>query len=111
MTIPPPCLLLFHILFSAGLLFPLFLPSDSSLAAYDRDSGDVKIVVVNSSDADREYIFDLFAGLSARVRVVRTDNLPGGERWKEILGAARMEGQRLTFTAKAGTATTCVIGE
>ncbi len=29
MTIPPPCLLSLHILFSAGLLFPLFLPQDT----------------------------------------------------------------------------------
>lgn len=85
--------------------------SDSSLAAYNRDSGDVKIVVVNPSGRDRDYIFDLFAGLGAQVRVIRTDNLPGGERWKEVHGAARMEGQRLIFTAKAGTVTTCVIGE
>ncbi len=87
--------------------------SDSSLAAYNQDSGDVKIVVVNPSGRDRDYIFDMseFAGLSARVRVIRTDNLPGGERWKEIHGAARMEGQRLTFTAKDETVTTCVIGE
>ena len=75
------------------------------------DSGDVKIVVVNPSGRDRDYIFDLFAGLGAQVRVIRTDNLPGGERWKEVHGAARMEGQRLIFTAKAGTVTTCVIGE
>ena len=85
--------------------------SDSSLAAYDRDSRDVKIVVVNSSDVDREYIFDLseFARLGTRVRVIRTDNLPGGERWKEIPGAAKLDGRRLIFTAKAGTVSTCII--
>ena len=35
MTIPPPCLLPLHILFSVGLLFPLFLPQDTVNAFSD----------------------------------------------------------------------------
>ena len=35
MTIPPPCLLSLHILFSAGLLLPLFLPQDTVNAFSD----------------------------------------------------------------------------
>ena len=35
MTIPPPCLLSLHILFSVGLLSPLFLPQDTVNALSD----------------------------------------------------------------------------
>ena len=33
LTIPPPCLLSLHILFSVGLLFPLFPPQDKDMQA------------------------------------------------------------------------------
>lgn len=35
LTIPPLCLLSLHILFSVGLLFPLFLPQDTVNALSD----------------------------------------------------------------------------
>lgn len=86
--------------------------SERTLAAYNRRSGEIKIVMVNTEDTDREYEFDLsaFGRGSGRVKAARTNNLTGdgAERWKEISDEG-FSGGLLCAAAKAGTVTTCVI--
>lgn len=87
--------------------------SENSLAAYNRRSGDIKVVALNASGEDREFAFDLsaFTEVGGHVEVIRTNNLvgPGSERWKDVPEAAGLEGRRLAVLAKAGTVTTCVL--
>lgn len=86
--------------------------SENTLAAWNKRSGEIKIVTVNSTDADCEYVFDLSAfGMSGgRVRAVRTNNLTGNgaEQWKEISNE-EFSGGLLYVAAKAGTVTTYLI--
>lgn len=85
----------------------------NTLAAYNRSSGDIKIVAVNPSSEDQEHIFDLsaFLKLGDQVSAVRTNNLIGAEaeHWKDVDGVARLDKKVLSTVAKAGTVTTFII--
>lgn len=87
--------------------------SDNTLAAYNKITGDIKIVALNSSSSDQKYTFDLgaFANVGDAVKEIRTNNLIGdnAERWKEITGEAFVSGKKLSAMLKAGTLTTYVI--
>lgn len=91
----------------------IILSSDNTLAAFNRATGDIKIVAVNSSAADRGYSFDLssFDRAGSEVDIIRTNNLAGeeAERWKKLPGATVQEGKIFSAQAKAGTVTTYVI--
>ena len=91
----------------------LIASSGSSLAAYNRKTGDIKIVVNNSSGADKPYVFDLsaFTNPGEEVEEIRSNNLTGvnAEHWAKISGEASIADKKLTTTAKAGTVTTYVI--
>ena len=91
----------------------LIASSGSTLAAYNRTSGDIKIVVNNSGSSDIPYTFDLsaFTTVGDTVKEIRSNNLTGdaAEHWKEITDEATLNGKTLETTAKAGTITTYVI--
>lgn len=91
----------------------LIASSGSTLAAYNRETGDIKIVVNNSGSSDIPYTFDLsaFTTVGDTVKEIRSNNLTGdaAEHWKEITGEATLNGKTLETTAKAGTITTYVI--
>lgn len=84
--------------------------SDRTLAAYNKQTGDIKIVVSNSSSSDVNYEFDLsaFTSVGTDVREIRSDR-SGSEQWAEITGEAELSGKTLSAPAKAGTVTTFVI--
>ncbi|MCH5212158.1 MAG: discoidin domain-containing protein [Oscillospiraceae bacterium] len=87
--------------------------SGSTLAAYNRDNGDIKIVVNNSSSRDVPYEFDLsaFRTVGNEITEIRSDNSVGddAEHWAEITGEASLENKILKTTAKGGTITTYII--
>ena len=79
--------------------------SANTLAAYNKNTGDIKIVAnngANSSDVD--YVFDLsgFNTVGTNVREIRTD-MAGKEKWAEIKDGAVLDGKTLTTTLKANT--------
>ncbi len=87
--------------------------SDRTLAAYNKESGDIKIVVSNSSSQDIPYEFDLssFSRVGSTVREIRSNNATGSaaEHWAEITGEASINGKTLSTTAKANTITTYIV--
>lgn len=87
--------------------------SDRTLAAYNKNTGDIKIVVANSSSKDVPYKFDLssFSNVGSNVKEIRTNNSTGAdaEHWAEITGEASISGKTLTTTAKAYTITTYIV--
>lgn len=86
--------------------------SNHILAAYNRASGDIKIVAVNDSDIDKPYTFDLsaFSTVGGKVQMIRTSgSYDRGEQWAEIKGEATLNGKTLTTTLKASSITTYVI--
>ena len=91
----------------------LIASSNSTLAAYNRETGDIKVVVNNGGSSDIPYEIDLsaFKTVGNTVKEIRSNNLTGenAEHWKEITGEAALDGKKLTATAKAGTITTYVI--
>ncbi len=91
----------------------LIASSNETFAAYNKKSGDIKIVLSNDSDTDRKYSFDLsaFTNVGAAVTEIRSNNLKGSdaEHWKEISGEAKISGKTLDVTSKAGTITTFVV--
>lgn len=91
----------------------LIASSNETFAAYNKDSGDIKIVLSNDKDTDKNYTFDLsaFTNVGATVTEIRSNNLTGedAEHWKEINGEASISGKTLNVTSKAGTITTFVV--
>ena len=91
----------------------LIASSDKTLAAYNRETGDIKVVVNNSGSSDIPYEIDLsaFKTVGDTVTEIRSNNLTGAsaEHWKPISGEAELQGKKLVTTAKAGTITTYVI--
>lgn len=87
--------------------------SNNTLAAYNKKSGDIKIVATNSSASDQKYTFDLsaFTNTGSEVKEIRTNNQTGNnaEHWKEITGEATLENKKISTTLKAGTITTYVV--
>ena len=83
------------------------------LAAYNRVSGDIKIVAVNESTSELPYTFDLSAFLTVgtEVQTIRTSgSYAEGEHWKEINDDnTTLSGKTLTTTLKGSSITTFVI--
>ena len=81
--------------------------SDSTLAAYNKATGDIKIVALNASDSDKEYVFDVSAFLNpgTSVKIIRTSD--SGEKWAETTDT--LTNKNLTATLKARSVTTYVI--
>ena len=87
--------------------------SSNTLAAYNKTTGDIKIVALNSGSSDRPYTFDLgaFTNVGTTVKEIRTNNATGSsaERWTDIENGATLAGKKLNTTLKAGTLTTYVV--
>ncbi|NDO18866.1 hypothetical protein FMM68_04250 [Lachnospiraceae bacterium MD329] len=82
--------------------------SNSTLAAYNKQTGDIKIVALNSGDSSRECLFDLsaFTQTGDNVRAVRTNS--STEKWKELAGAVVTD-KKFTYSLPAKTVTTFII--
>lgn len=91
----------------------LIASSDETFAAYNKESGDIKIVLSNDKEYDKEYTFDLsaFDNVGTDVTVIRSNNLTGNdaEHWKNITGCASINGKTLSATSKARTVTTVIV--
>ena len=87
--------------------------SKNTLAAYNKQSGDIKIAAINQGTVNIDYNFDIsaFIGYTDNVTEIRTNNEVGenAEHWKEITGEAEIEDGTLKTTLKAGTLTTYII--
>ncbi len=85
--------------------------SDTTLAAYDKDSGRIVIAAVNTSADDKDYIFNLanmpVSGSTARA--VRTSgDMESGENWAELSPIA-VNNRQLEATLKGNSITTFII--
>ncbi len=91
----------------------LIASSNSTLAAYNKETGAIKVVVNNSGSSDIPYEIDMsaFTSIGDTVTEIRSNNATGAsaEHWKPITGEATLNGKMLETTAKAGTITTYVI--
>lgn len=83
--------------------------SDKTLAAYNKDTGTIKIVALNSGSSNIPYVFDLssFSSVGENVKQIRTDN--SSEKWAEIESGAILENKKLTTTLKAQSITTYIV--
>jgi hypothetical protein len=86
--------------------------SDSRiLAAYNRESGAIKIVAVNTDANAINYTFDLsdFAVVPRYAKVIRTRGaFEGGEHWQNVAVIA-IEGKTFSFELFANSVTTIII--
>ncbi len=84
--------------------------SDTTLAAYNKKTGDIKIVANNPSATDLNYVFDLsaFKSIGTKVEEIRTD-MAGNEKWASITDEATLSDKLLSAPLKANTVTTFVI--
>ena len=82
--------------------------SNKTLAAYNKKTGDIKIVALNSSSSDVNYVFDMsaFEHTGTTARVIRSNNVD--EKWKD-LGITEVENKKLSYTLPAQSITTFVI--
>ncbi len=85
--------------------------SDTTLAAYDRDSGKIVIVALNENAQDKNYTFN-FANMPVcgnEARVIRTSgDIENGENWTE-LDPIQTEGELLNARLKGNSVTTFII--
>ncbi len=86
--------------------------SENTLAAYNRETGDIKIVVVNDTGRDTDYTFDLsgFSGHGSSVKSYRTSgSMKDGEKWAEIPDIASVSGTTMTAMSAKYSITTYII--
>lgn len=83
--------------------------SNSTLAAYNKETGDIKIVATNSSSADKNYVFDLsaFTNPGTTVQEIRTSD--SGEKWADVSGEATLSDKKISSTLKARSVTTYIV--
>ena len=83
--------------------------SDNTLAAYNKESGDVKVVVSNATQSAQKYVFDLsaFTQTGTQVEQIRTSD--DGEKWAQITDGASLEGKRLKTTVKPRSVNTYIV--
>ena len=84
--------------------------SNSTLAAYNRNTGAIKIVALNSSGSDAKYTFDMsaFAQTGDTAVAIRTNN--SDEKWKTV-GIEKLVDKKLSYTLPAKSITTFVIDD
>ncbi|MCH5184729.1 MAG: hypothetical protein J1F64_01260 [Oscillospiraceae bacterium] len=85
--------------------------SDNTLAAYDKKTGEIAIVAVNSAAQDKTVKFDLraFTRADGDAKVIRTSGMfKSGEQWAKIEPIA-IEDRQFTAVLKARSITTYVI--
>lgn len=85
--------------------------SDRTLAAYNKDTGAVKIVAVNDSGSAKDYTFDMsaFSKTGTKAKVIRTSGaFNGGENWAE-LEDADVADKMFNYELPANSVTTFVV--
>lgn len=82
--------------------------SDTSLAAYNKKTGDIKIVALNSGTSAASYVFDMsaFRQVGKNARVIRTNN--SDEKWAD-LGTVKVEDKKIAYTLPPQSLTTFVV--
>ncbi len=85
--------------------------SSKTLAAYNKDTGAIKIVAVNTDGSDLDYEFDMsaFTETGSTAKVIRTSGTyADGEHWDEVDNVAVTDGV-FDYTLLANSVTTFVI--
>lgn len=85
--------------------------SDNTLAAYNKDTGAIKIVAMNLLDEERAYEFDLsaFTETGDEARIIRTSgSITGGEHLAD-LGTVAVNNKMFTYDLAPNSVTTFVI--
>jgi len=94
--------------------FTIAASSDYSLAAYNKDSDEIVVVVVNDKEADEEVAIDLsqFKSVGKNVKVVRTSgSIENGENLNIIEENVKVSGKSLKTVLKALSITTYIISK
>ncbi|MBQ8301167.1 MAG: discoidin domain-containing protein, partial [Clostridia bacterium] len=89
----------------------LIASSDSTLAAYNKETGTIKVVALNNSASAKTYKFDMsaFGEVGENVKVIRTSGtFADGEKWAS-LADAKVEDKTLTYELPAKSITTFVV--
>lgn len=84
--------------------------SDKTLAAYNKDTGEIKIVAVNTSNESKDYIFDMsaFSKTGSTAKVIRTSgSYENGEHW-ENLEKVIINDKKISYTLIPNSVTTFV---
>ncbi len=88
----------------------------SVLSAYDSEGKRAVIVALNTSDADKNYKFDLsgFTTMGSNIQAIRTSgSLAEGENWADVTAIDNIvpdtEGRTFTATMKANSITTYIV--
>ena len=85
--------------------------SPTTLAAYNKDPGAIKIVAVNTTGDTQNYRFDLsaFSQTGTSAKIIRTSgSFTDGEHWKDV-GTAEVKDGKFRFDLPANSVTTFVI--
>lgn len=85
--------------------------SNRTLAAYNKDTGAIKIVAVNTSGSAQNYTFDMsaFSEVGDTAQVIRTSGAyNGGEHWARLADVS-VENKKLSYELPANSVTTFVI--
>ena len=85
--------------------------SPTTLAAYNKDTGAIKIVAVNTTGDTQNYRFDLsaFSQTGTSAKIIRTSgSFTDGEHWKDV-GTAEVKDGKFRFDLPANSVTTFVI--
>ena len=83
--------------------------SGNTMAAYDKEKGQLVIVSYNSSSGASDQVYDLsaFAQVGTQAQTIRTSN---SEEWKDV-GAAKLNGSQLAVTLAPNSVTTFIIDD
>lgn len=83
--------------------------SGNTMAAYDKEKGQLVLVAYNSSASASEQVYDLssFAQVGSEAQTIRTSN---SEEWKDV-GASKLNGSQLPVSLAPNSVTTFIIND
>lgn len=81
--------------------------SGNTMAAYDKENGQVVIVSYNTSAGNSDMVYDLsaFSQVGTEAKTIRTSN---SEEWKDV-GASKLNGSQLAVSLAPNSVTTFII--
>lgn len=81
--------------------------SGNTMAAYDKENGQVVIVSYNTSAGNNDMVYDLsaFSQVGTEAKTIRTSN---SEEWKDV-GASKLNGSQLAVSLAPNSVTTFII--
>jgi hypothetical protein len=81
--------------------------SGNTMAAYDKENGQVVIVSYNTSAGNNDMVYDLsaFSQVGTEAQTIRTSN---SEEWKDV-GASKLNGSQLAVSLAPNSVTTFII--